>query len=85
MEITQFGIGRVPTDVDPIREAMAEQEAEEIMRHHVKPTRVREFAPTGTTPGERPERGARCYCGTLAVGWNPGAGQHLCADHWDEY
>jgi hypothetical protein len=82
---TNYGIGRVPADVDPAAEARAEIEAQEIMDRHLAPAPVG-FAPTGTTCGDRVPAGTRCgMCHRAAVGWNPGAGQNLCARHWDEY
>lgn len=81
----EYGIGRVPKDVDPIKETLAEIEAEELQptpMHVVKPGD--QICPAGTTFGQYTP-GARCeICGRPA-NWNPGAGQSLCARHWDEY
>jgi hypothetical protein len=42
-------------------------------------------APAGTTDGIRGHASDRCArCGAPAD-WNPGAGELLCARHWDEY
>lgn len=43
-----------------------------------------QVCPAGTTYGQA-DSGGRCTrCGAPAD-WNPGAGQNLCARHWDEY
>lgn len=51
-----------------------------------KPAAGTHYAPAGTTDGVRTP-GKRCEhpgCWREAD-WNPGAGQYLCARHWDEY
>lgn len=40
--------------------------------------------PNGGTQGIRTP-GTRCRICGVAANWNSGAGQHLCARHWDEY
>lgn len=81
----EYGIGRVPTDVDQTCEALAELEADSLMGITRRPVRAGEhYAPAGTTEGVRTP-GARCgTCGRPAD-WNPGAGRYLCSRHWDEY
>ena len=73
-----YGIGRVPADVDEADEALAELAAQSI-----RPA-PRQFVPTGTTPGVRTP-GKRCQQCPQPGDWNPGAGRHLCARHWDSY
>jgi hypothetical protein len=82
---TEYGIGRIPADVDPSDEARAEREAQEIVARHLERAPVG-YAPTGTTCGQPPREGECCaMCGRPAVGWNSGAGQALCSRHWDSY
>jgi len=79
----QYGIGRVPADVDAVEETLAELEAERIQPSG-RPPRG-QVCPTGTTNGQPGRPGDRCAtCGEPAD-WNPGAGQLLCPSHWDEY
>jgi hypothetical protein len=40
--------------------------------------------PAGTTQGKYDPDGVCGICGKHGD-WNPGAGQNLCARHWDEY
>lgn len=80
----EFGIGRVPADVDAAQEAVAELEAQKIAAANV--VGQRDFAPAGTTSGRRVAEGTRCgSCGRPADGYNPNVGQNLCARCWDEY
>jgi hypothetical protein len=43
-----------------------------------------QVCPAGTTYGKADPDGRCTRCGQPAD-WNPGAGQNLCARHWDEY
>jgi len=80
----EYGIGRIPADVDPVEETLAEIEAERIQPSYRPAAGLVE--PTGTTQGHAVPKATRCQvCGAPADGYNPGAGQDLCARHWDEY
>jgi hypothetical protein len=79
-----YGIGRVPGDVDPIEELMAEVEAERLQP--TPPLAGGQVCPAGTTNGQVLKKPARCMvCGRPADGWNSGAGGPMCARHWDDY
>lgn len=43
------------------------------------------YAPAGTTNADTSEVGRCDTCGRGGSYWNPGAGRHLCRNHWDEY
>lgn len=43
-----------------------------------------QVCPAGTTYGISDPNGRCARCGAPAD-WNPGAGEHLCPRHWDEY
>jgi rubrerythrin len=79
----EHGIGRLPQDAEgDIKEDLARLVADERERI----ARAKAMTPAGTTQGQKAKTGAKCAnCGRPAAGWNPGAGQHLCAKHWDEY
>jgi hypothetical protein len=79
----EYGIGRLPQDAEgDIKENLARRIADERERI----LRAKAKTPAGTTQGQKAKPGAKCAnCGRPAAGWNPGAGQHLCAKHWDEY
>lgn len=78
-----YGIGRVPADVDPTSEALAELEAERLQP---TPRASDTIAPAGTTTARRSDGTGSCeQCGRGGSYWNGGAGAYLCVRHWDEY
>ena len=67
----EYGIGRVPADVNIVDEAMAELEAAEIMRRST---------PKSTPSSYRPRRCMRCGAAAMmSASLGP-----ACPDHYDE-
>lgn len=80
-EITS-GLGIGGTGSDDYNMATEPAAVPEYMHGHA-PAGGR-VCPAGTTYGESDPDGCCAICGRPAD-WNPGAGQNLCARHWDEY
>jgi len=74
-----YGIGRLARDTDQAKETDAQlNPPDQNIRDYGG------FAPAGTSEADPDDTGKCEICGRMGY-WNSGAGQILCARHWDEY